>query len=196
LHSSALIKLLADPAPFRAILLGAYAGLAAGAKYFGLCSCHLRLQPSCSFQALVAKGAHGALRHLCMSCSSAVIPAAAVTVIAAAIPRSARRCGSTAVRKIRVSWSRRSLPRPARIVLGEPQLRPNADIADIVVTANLAYDRFKNYAVRKDMVSKPVLGYCRHPTRCRISMGPMDGHFRVFQSQCSGWSPWTGPRAA
>ncbi|HYB05523.1 MAG TPA: hypothetical protein VED02_02145 [Methyloceanibacter sp.] len=37
--------------------------------------------------------------------------------------------------------------------LGEPQLRPNADIADTVVTANLAYDRFKNYAVRKDMVS-------------------------------------------
>ena len=97
----------------------------------GLCSCHLRLQPSCSFQAPVANGAYGALRLLCMSCSSAVIPAAAaaVTVIAAAIPRSAHRCGSTALRKIRrVPWSRRSLPRPARALprTGTPTTTPHA----------------------------------------------------------------------
>jgi hypothetical protein len=48
-----------------------------------------------------------------------------------------------------------------RKFLREPQLRSYADTADIAVTANLAYNPFKNYAARKNTVSKPVAGYYR-----------------------------------
>ena len=40
-------------------------------------------------------------------------------------------------------------------------LRPTADTADIVVTANLVYDRFRSYAARKDWVSRPTGSYYR-----------------------------------
>jgi hypothetical protein len=61
----------------------------------------------------------------------------------------------------------------ARHGLCKPQLRPNADTADIVVTAKLAYDRFKNYAARKDSVS--IADYYR-----RLSALP---HLDVFNGR-------------
>ena len=41
----------------------------------------------------------------------------------------------------------------SRKLLGELPLQPSAATADIVATANLVYDRFKNYAARKDKIS-------------------------------------------
>jgi len=179
LHSSALIKLLQDPAPFRAILLGAYAGLAAGAKYIG---------------ALFLPFALAAILLISGPCSKRRLRGAAAFVYELFQRRDRRRrrrrdgdCGGhsalcTSVRingtpqdpravvppilaatGARIATDRYAHYDASRTFLGEPQLRPNADIADIVVTANLAYDRFKNYAARKDMVSKPVAGYYHHP---------------------------------
>jgi hypothetical protein len=113
-----------------------------------------------------------------MSCSSAVIPAPsslAVTVIAAAIPAlciSVRISGTAqdpravvtpifAATGARIAADRYADYDASRTFLCKPQLRPNEDTADIVVTAKLAYDRFKNYAARKDSVSKPVAGCYR-----------------------------------
>ena len=61
----------------------------------------------------------------------------------------------------------------SRTFLCKPQLRPNADTADIVVTAKLAYYRFKNYAARKDSVS--IADYYR-----RLSALP---HLDVFNGR-------------
>ena len=49
----------------------------------------------------------------------------------------------------------------SRDFLGEAWLRPAAQTADIVVTANLVYDRYRSYAARKDRVSRPLSGYYR-----------------------------------
>jgi hypothetical protein len=98
-----------------------------------------------------------------------------VTVIAAAIPAlctSVRISGTAqapravvtpifAATGARIATYRYADDDASRMFLCKPQLRPNADTPDIVVTAKLAYDRFKNYAARKDSVSKPVAGYYR-----------------------------------
>ena len=47
----------------------------------------------------------------------------------------------------------------SREFVGEPWLRPTAQTADIVVTANLVYDRFRSYAARKNWVSRPTAGF-------------------------------------
>jgi hypothetical protein len=47
---AALIRLLREPAPHRAILLGLLAGLAAGSKYIGLLILLFATLPSCSWQ--------------------------------------------------------------------------------------------------------------------------------------------------
>ena len=180
MHSSALIKLLQDPAPFRAILLGAYAGLAAGAKYIGALFLPFALA------AILLISGPGSERRLRGAA------AFVYELFQRRDPRRRRRrdgdCGghSALCTSVRINGTPQDPPRAvvppilaatgariatdwcahydaSRTFLGEPQLRPNADIADIVVTANLAYDRFKNYAARKDMVSKPVAGYYRHP---------------------------------
>lgn len=47
----------------------------------------------------------------------------------------------------------------SRPLLGDAPLRPSAHTTDIVVTANLTYDRFNSYAARKDRVSLLTAGY-------------------------------------
>ena len=61
----------------------------------------------------------------------------------------------------RIAMDRHSDYDASREFVGEPWLRPTAQTADIVVTANLAYDRFRSYAARKDWVSRPTGSYYR-----------------------------------
>jgi 4-amino-4-deoxy-L-arabinose transferase-like glycosyltransferase len=49
----------------------------------------------------------------------------------------------------------------SRKLLGEIPLQPTAATTDIVATANLVYDRFKNYAARKDKISLRAARYYR-----------------------------------
>ena len=58
-----------------------------------------------------------------------------------------------------------------------------------MVTAKLAYDRFKNYAARKDSVSKPVAGYYRRLNALPHSMYSTDGPLSDISPRCSGSSP-------
>ena len=61
----------------------------------------------------------------------------------------------------RIAMDRHSDYDASREFVGEPWLRPTAQTADIVVTANLVYDRFRSYAARKDWVSRPTGSYYR-----------------------------------
>ena len=49
----------------------------------------------------------------------------------------------------------------SRRLLGDKTLRPNAQTADLALTANLTYDRFGNHAGRNDPVSRPARAYYR-----------------------------------
>ena len=61
----------------------------------------------------------------------------------------------------RIAMDRHTITTPRVNLLGEPWLRPTAQTADIAVTANLVYDRFRSYAARKDLVSRPTGSYYR-----------------------------------
>jgi hypothetical protein len=54
---AALVKLLQDPTPLRALLTGAYAGLAGGANISARCSCR---SPSRQFISCLARATNGA----------------------------------------------------------------------------------------------------------------------------------------
>lgn len=100
---------------------------------------------------------------------------AAVVVVAAAIPAlwtSVRVNGGgqdpravvpqiLAATGARIATDRYTDYDASRDFLGEAWLRPTAQTADIVVTANLVYDRYRSYAARKDRVSRPLSGYYR-----------------------------------
>jgi len=80
--------------------------------------------------------------------------------------------------------------RNGRRILGL-RMRPTKDTADIVVTANLAYDRFEFYAARKGTVQqtvRPITGSfsCGLILRCR-----MDGRPWPTSIRWCGLLPWT-----
>ena len=62
---------------------------------------------------------------------------------------------------VRIATDRYTDYDASRDFIGEPWLRPTANTADIAVTANLVYDRFRSYAARKDRVSRPTGSYYR-----------------------------------
>jgi 4-amino-4-deoxy-L-arabinose transferase-like glycosyltransferase len=61
----------------------------------------------------------------------------------------------------RIAMDRHTDYDASRDFIGQPWLRPTAKTADIAVTANLVYDRFRSYAARKDLVSRPTGSYYR-----------------------------------
>ena len=92
---------------------------------------------------------------------------AAIAVLLAAVPALSMSLGSILTTSIRarsfphhrgarVVYDRYSdYQRNGRRILGL-RMRPTKDTADIVVTANLAYDRFEFYAARKGTVQQTV----------------------------------------
>ena len=86
--------------------------------------------------------------------------------------------------------SKSDYQRNGRRILGL-RMRPTKDTADIVVTANLAYDRFEFYAARKGTVQqtvRPITGSfsCGLILRCR-----MDGRPWPTSIRWCGSLPWT-----
>ncbi|MGB6703068.1 glycosyltransferase family 39 protein [Methyloceanibacter sp.] len=86
--------------------------------------------------------------------------------------------------------SKSDYQRNGRRILGL-RMRPTKDTADIVVTANLAYDRFEFYAARKGTVQqtvRPITGSfsCGLILRCR-----MDGRPWPTSIRWCGLLPWT-----
>ena len=81
--------------------------------------------------------------------------AALIKLLRAVVPQILAAAG------VRIATDRYTDYDASRDFIGEPWLRPTAPTADIAVTANLIYDRFRSYAARKDRVSRPTGSYYR-----------------------------------